>query len=208
MHRRTHLASLGATGLLLMGLALGLGACTPQASQPGVTASLPPDATQGAGDPTRGAILGASAAFGRPAALAGRPDAAARAVAQLEYLAVEINNGPRWRGFNPTVGMQLQDARQEARSALGIAGNAPPQAVIDALFAASRALAAGNAGAAQAVLVPPVFSAGGPATLQRLAQLPPLPRAAVATSRAEAEMNRTDRDGSRPSGGIGGGVRF
>src|SRR5690348_9837230 len=53
-------------------------------------ARLPADAVIGAGDPTRAAIIGSASAFGTPASLAGRPDAAARAAAQVEYLATEI----------------------------------------------------------------------------------------------------------------------
>ena len=166
--------------------------------------SLPSDAVQGAGDPTRTAILNAAYVFGSPASLNGRPAEAARAVAQLEYLASEIPSGARWREFDPTVGLALQGARQEARAALGIAREAPTQAVVDALFATSRALGAGDGWAAQRLLAPPAFP-NGPRTLERLSSLPPLPAANRATSRAAAELDRVDRIGGGGGGDGGGG---
>jgi hypothetical protein len=132
------------------------------------------------------------------------PAEAARAAAQLEYLASEIPSGARWREFDPTVGLALRGARQEARAALGIAPQAPPQAVVDALFATSRALGAGDHTAAQRLLAPPAFP-NGPQTLQRLSGLPPLPAANRATSRAAAELDRVDRIGGGGGGDGGGG---
>ncbi|MBV1798867.1 hypothetical protein [Siccirubricoccus sp. G192] len=92
-------------------------------------------------------------------------------------------------------------------AALGIPPAAPPQAVVDALYAASRALRVGDTMAAERILAPPLFTAGGGATLQRLAALPPLPSANFATSLAGSEMNRQDQDGGRRGGG-GFGRRF
>ena len=82
----------GAAALLLVAAA----ACAPsgQRVRQG-PASLPADAVQGAGDPARAAILEAAYASGDPARLAGRPAEAARAVAELEYLASEIPTGAR-----------------------------------------------------------------------------------------------------------------
>jgi predicted small lipoprotein YifL len=165
-------------------------------------ASLPPDATVGAGDPTRAAIVSSAYAFNTPASLAGRPVEAARAAAQLEHLATEIPYGPRWAEFSPLVGRELVAARGELRSALGIAPEAPPQAVVDALYAASRALAAGDAAAAERVLPPPAFRSGR-ATLARLSSLPPLPRTGTATALTDRELLRMDQT-SRADGGDGG----
>ena len=164
----------------------------------------PADAAQGAGDPTRAAILNAAYVFGSPASLNGRPAGAARAVAQLEYLASEIPSGARWREFDPTVGLALRGARQGARAVLGIAPVASPQALVDAFFAASRALGAGGGAAAQRLLAPHVFP-NGPQTLQRLSSLPPLPAVSRATSRAAAELDRVDRIGGGGGGDGGGG---
>ncbi len=60
--------------LPLLGGCAGFGAPIP-------SAVLPPDAVEGAGDPTRAAIINTAYAFNAPASLAGRPDEAARAVA-------------------------------------------------------------------------------------------------------------------------------
>lgn len=180
-----------------------LAACDPGPPPP--TARLPPDAVEGAGDPTRAAIITTANVFAAPGGIAGQPDLAARAAAQLEYLAVEIPTGPRWREFSPNVALELERARPELRAALGIAPAAAPQRVIDSLYAASRALAAGDRAAAERALAPPEFPAGPAATLQRLSALPFLPRANFATALAAREMNRVDSDGGRRGFG---GFRF
>src|SRR5215210_4708455 len=144
---------------LLVALPLLVGGCAgPGAPVP--SAVLPPDAVEGAGDPTRAAIINAAYAFNAPASLAGRPDEAARAVANYEYLAVEIPTGPRWVGFSPLVGLELRRGLGEVRNAVGIAPDAPPQAVVDALYVAFRALRSGDADAARRVLAPPLFPGG------------------------------------------------
>ena len=183
---------------------LVMAGCAP-AGPPGPTATLPPDAVQGAGDPTRAAIIGAAYVFGSPGSVAGRPAEAARAVAQYEYLAVEIPTGARWVGFSPLVGTELVRGREEVRGAIGISPAAPPQAVIDALYTASRALRAGDGAAAERILAAPLFQPGGSATLQRLAALPLVPRANVATSLAASELDRQDRQDGRGRGGGGSG---
>jgi hypothetical protein len=167
-------------------------------------ASLPPDAVAGAGDPTRAAIISTAYAFNAPASVARRPAEAARAAAQVEHLATEIPHGPRWVEFSPLVGRELVAARGELRSALGVAPDAPPQAVVDALYAASRALAAGDGAAAERALPPPAFG-DGRATLSRLSGLPPLPRTGTATALAERELNRVDQTGRHSTDGGDGG---
>jgi hypothetical protein len=174
-------------------LVLLLLACTPGPVPPSV--SLPPDAVQGAGDLTRAAIITTANVFAAPGSIAGQPALAARAAAQLEYLAVEIPTGPRWRGFSPNVSLELEQARPELRTALGIDPAAPPQVVIDSLYAASRALTAGDRAAVERILVPPIYPAGPAITLQRLSAMPILPHANFATALAASEMNRLDDDG-------------
>lgn len=196
--------------ILTLPAVLAVAACAPRTPVP--VAVLPADAVVGAGDPTRAAIIGTSTAFATPGRLAGRPAEAARAVANYEYLTVELPNGPRWREFAGTLEGQLVEGRAELRSALGIAPGAPPQAVIESLYAASRALAAGDQPAAERLLSQPIYQGGGTATLQRLAALPPLPRANFAASSAASELNRMDtqgqyRGGHGPGGGGGGGFR-
>ncbi|HYF08952.1 MAG TPA: hypothetical protein VD970_15120, partial [Acetobacteraceae bacterium] len=168
------------------------------------TARLPADAVQaGAADPDRAAILATAHAFGAPGTLAGRPADAARAVANLEYLAASLPTDPRWFGMNPTVGLSLARGRDEARAALGIAPDAPPQPVIDRLYAASRALRAQDRTAAETTLAGAPFTAGGAGTLTRLAALPALPRANEAGALALAELWRLQDQGRE--GGAGGG---
>lgn len=190
---------------VLATIALLAGCVTPDMPPQGY-ATLPPDAVEGAGDPTRSAIIGTAYAFGNPGSLAGNPAAAARAVANYEYLATELPYGPRWRGFNGPIGPLFADGLRELRPAIGIAPNAPAQPVVSSLYAASRAVNAGDQAAAERSLSGPFFPNGGAATLQRLANLPPLPRVAAATAFAAQELDRQDRLGSpRGVGGGGGG---
>lgn len=186
-------------------LLAGLAACTPGPSySPRDNVALPPDSVQGAGDPTRSAILNAAYAFGTPSSLAGRPAEAAVAVAQLDYLASEIPFGPRWREFDPTVGLLLQRARQEVRNYVGVSQDAAPQVVIDAFYTASRALRANDTAAAERILAPPVVPNARQA-LGHLTAMPLLPIANQATARAAQELDRVGRIDGRRGGGNGGG---
>jgi hypothetical protein len=190
-----------ATAAAILAFSLSLGACGGPVPP---HASLPPDAVMGVGDPTRAAIISTAYAFNTPASVARRPVDAARAAAQVEHLATEIPYGPRWVEFSPLVGRELVAARGELRSALGIAPDAPPQAVVDALYAASRALATGDGDAAARVLPPPAFR-DGRATLARLASLPSLPRTGTATALTEREMIRVDQTSRYSTDGGDGG---
>ena len=118
-------------------LLLGLVGCGPQPP----SATLPADAVQGSGDPTRTTILSSAYVFNSPAALAGNPAAAARALAGMEYLAAEIPIGPRWIEYTPQVTFELRAARAEWRQVLGIPPDALPQPVVDSLFAVARGAA-------------------------------------------------------------------
>lgn len=173
-------------------LALTLGAC---GTVPPYVA-LPPDVGLGLADPTRNAILNTAYAFATPGRLAREPADAALAVAQAEYLAVELSYGQRWREFSPIVPMAFEHARAEWRSAVGIAPDAQPQPVIDALFTARYALQRGEAARAAAALPAPLFQGGGEATLARLSALPALPATANAARGAESELWRQQRGGS------------
>lgn len=187
--------------LALLGF-LALAGC--QAVQ---TARLPNDAVMdGVADPDRVVIISTSSAFSAPSVLAGRPAEAARAAANLEYLAVAMPTDPRFTSMNPTVGLSLAQGRDEMRRALGIARDAPPQQVIDRLYGASRALTANDRAAAAAILAVPPFTAGGPATLARLDALPPLPRANEAGVMALEEMWRLQREGLESGAGGAGGA--
>lgn len=197
----------GLPAVLAAGLgALALAACTAPGSgyPPPALVSLPSDAVVGAGDPTRAAVFNTAYAFGSPASLQGRPDEAARAAANFEYLAIEIPYGARYRGLNAILQPELEAGRAELRGVLGIRPDAPPQMVVDALYAASRALRAGDVPAAERILASPVFTAGGAATLQRLSALPPMPRVATAAVHVQQELDRAERMDRFRGGGIGG----
>ena len=185
-------------------LLAGLAACTPgRPFSPQDWVFLPADAVVGAGDPTRAAIIGSAYAYGTPASLAGRPAEAAVAVAQLDYLASEIPYGPRWREFDPTVGLLLQDARKEVRGYFGISQEAPPQAVIDAFYGVARALRVNDTAAAERILAPPL-APNARQTLAHLTAMPLLPTANFATTRAAQELDRMMRINGRNGGGGGG----
>ncbi len=180
-------------GLLLT---LGLGACAlPSMSSLGLpteqTATLPDDAYAGAGDPLRSAINNTSIVFSSRSQLVGKPGSAARAVAEMEYLKVEVATNPRSVGGSTTASTIFPSAQREWRAALGISPGAQPQAVIDSLFAAARALQGGQPRSAEVVLSQPIFTLGGPATLARLASLPDLP----VTNNAAQEASRVLRRG-------------
>lgn len=172
-------------------LLLLLAACAPfTAPIQGVTP--PPSADQrGAGDPTRGAIISTAYVFGQPAAVAGNPAAAAEAVAQLEYLAVELAIGATWRDIDGLVAPAMAGGRDEARGALGLRPGVSAQSAIDSLSAAAGALRAGEGSRAEAALAP--VSADPGVTLQRLAALPYLPRAASATNAAYRALFTRER---------------
>lgn len=152
--------------------------------------------TDGLADPTRSAILSASYVFAQPASIAGDAAAGAEALARLEYLAVELDVGPRWIGMDPLVPLALAQGRAEARAAFGLDPAASPQRVMDALYGAAAALRAGDRDRAIAVLTPVTGAEGAAPALAQLAAFPSLPRAAEALARARIGMHRMDRDGN------------
>lgn len=180
---------------LVLVLVLGLAACGP--IPPG--ASLPRDAIEGSGDPTRTTILRSAHLFNDPALLAGQPVEAARAIAGMEYLAAEIPVGPRWYEFQPQVTFALHRARAEWRQALGIAPEALPQPVVDSLYALVRG--GGAAALPQALYLNPAI------TFARLGALPPLPHTALAAAEAQQELSRVDFMGRTSPGGDSAGGR-
>lgn len=181
--------------LLPMFAALGLAACT--LPPPPQSASLPADAVVGAGDPLRTAVANTSFAFSSQSQLSGRPAQAARAVAQMEWLTVEMPGNPRLTNVCPTVFNQLVQARAEWRAALGIPAGVEAQPVIDSLYAAARALSTGQSGVAVASLPASIFPQGGQATLTRLASLPSLPLTNQAAVGATDAIRERDSSSSR-----------
>ncbi|WP_149535384.1 hypothetical protein [Siccirubricoccus phaeus] len=181
--------------LLPLAALLALGACGALPPSP-PSAQLPHDATVGAGDPVRAAAANASYAFTHQGELAGQPANAARALAQMEFLAADLPTNPRFTALPPELPAQLAGAREEWRQALSVPRGLPPQRVIDSLYAAARALNAGQTAAAAASLPPDVFPQGGQAALTRLAALPPLPRTSLAANGTATVLQRS-LDGDR-----------
>jgi hypothetical protein len=183
--------------LLCLVALLGLGACTgaPRLVQgPEVPLPPPPPGTPStAGDPGRGAVLAAVYAFTRPERLHGNPAAAARAVADLEWMAATLPFEQQWIAANPATFSQLNLGRDEVRAALGLDGAAPPDRVAAALGQAAVALDRQDRAAAAGALAP-VAPGGGQGVLRVLDSLPRLPRAAEATSMADREMLRLMQD--------------
>jgi hypothetical protein len=179
--------------MLSLAAALGLAACAAQQPQP--NARLPYDAVIGAGDPLRSAVATTSTVFSSPDRLAGQPEQAARAVAQMEFVAVEMETNPRFTGEVSISPARYALARDEWRRALGIPAGMAPQRVIDSLYASARALGSGQTEAAAAALPPSVFPQGGAATLTRLAALPDLPLTNQAAVDANDTLRRQDGQG-------------
>jgi hypothetical protein len=115
------------------------------------------------------------------------PIDAAKAVIAVEYLAGALRSSPRWSYMASTPKAQMLQARQDLRQVLGIQLNAPPQLVVNALLAMVAALAAGNEPAALQALSVPIFTQPPLQTLARLANLPYVRSANLATMQAVEE---------------------
>ena len=160
-----------------------LAACaTADPSAPGVYVA-------GAGDPVRGAALNAPFQFGALDKQRGQPAKVALSLTQLEYLASQIPASGYWQNqVSGTTILALQLGRTEMRRALGIRPDAQPAAVMSGLRGAATALEAQDAAGARTALSTPDFTLGGEGTLQRLANLPPLPQAAAAAGQVNNDV--------------------
>lgn len=163
-------------------LLLALAGCSVPATE---ALPVPPLAGLGNRAPGYNAIQGAAEAFSSSSALAGRPDLAAVAVSRLEWETVAVGADRSFFTFSTITPPALSAARWEVRRALGIAGDAPPPAVIAAMEAAAPALARGDRAAAAAALPPPLFA---PDIIDRLSSMPYLPQANLATRKAQADL--------------------
>ncbi|WP_233256305.1 hypothetical protein [Falsiroseomonas bella] len=175
---------LNRAGAWAAGLVLLLGAC---AAPPEPVPPVPLQPQASAADPARQAVLSAAAAFADPARLAGHPADAARAVAQLAWMSVALQQDQWWTGANPTLFFTLREAEREVRGALGVRPEATTAAVTMAFAAAASALERDRRDEAAAALAP-VAAAGGEAVLTRLDPMPLMPRAAAATHFADQQM--------------------
>lgn len=170
--------------VLFLGL-LGLGAC---AATPVETAFLPEFRGFVSIDPVRHSIEQGADLLTNRSRLMGQPWETARLVQALEFLAVEVPNGPRWNVMLPMAQLTLTAARAEWRQAFGIAPDARAQEVIDSLTEVRTAFAEQRPAAAVAALRAPLFTPGGQETLNRFADPPALPRTTRAIIDARQEL--------------------
>ena len=160
---------------VLLGV-LAVAACGPVEPPPTIPVSDAPG--QRVIDPIVRAGQNAGTFFRRPQS--NQPAAAARAIADIEFLAGAVPVDPQWMTSSSMAQTQLIQARNQARQALGIPRTAPAQGVIDGLTAAADALDANNRAAAAQALPRGIFTAGPEQTIRRLAAPPRVPSAGAA----------------------------
>jgi hypothetical protein len=165
---------------------LTLSACA-AATPPPDTAQLP-FGTFGLLDNDVGAANLASWAFASPARTRNDSVDAARACAAVDFLAGELSSNPRWVTLSPLTKQEMLQARADVRHVLGIAPNAPSQAVVNALLQFASAWQAGDRQTAMRALGSPVFTVPSQQTLQILNNLPAIQTANVASIDAANQM--------------------
>jgi hypothetical protein len=147
----------------------------------------------GIGDPVRGAALTAPDRLGDTSGLAGDPVAAARGVILLEFIDDSFRTDPLYmHDVSPANQQTIRRGRDEMRAAVGIAPNAPPGPLMAQLRDFANALEGGSLARAEAALSGPMFPLGADATMQRLRNLPRLPRVSQAAGAAANEISRLD----------------
>ncbi len=167
--------------MLIAALALAGCAITPMPS----TAYLPPGAFFSNADNDLMAINTAAWAWGNPARTHGNLVNATLAVMAVEYLGGQLTSSPYWSWMSPLTKLDMLHARQEVRAAVGIAPDAPSQAVVDALIQFSRSP---NETTAARVMTPPAFTLPPKEVVARLDNLPSLPLVGKATAMASAQQ--------------------
>jgi hypothetical protein len=156
-------------------LVLATAACAPQGPTPTLPGSLAPTGAAGT-DPVVPIGTAMADFFRNPQP--NQPAEAARSIAELEWLADSLPRNPRWQNAS-SVGLNgLQQARWEARTALGIPRNATGQSVINGLVAAAAAIEANDQAALARALPRRIFPLGPQETVRRLSA-PPQVRDAV-----------------------------
>ncbi|MGH8254905.1 MAG: hypothetical protein ACRET0_01665 [Steroidobacteraceae bacterium] len=170
------------SSVFVLAAAVALTSCA--SGPPPSTARLPGGAFGSNGDNDIAAINTASWAFANPARTHGNSVNAIRAVLAIEYLAGELSSNPRWDFMSSLTKLEMLDARRELRAKLGIAEDAPSQAVANALLALSHEP---TPAAAAELLKSPLFTLGPSATLARIENLPYLPAANLASLHASQQ---------------------
>ncbi len=163
-----------------------LSACT-VAPPPAEPPALPPGVFGMYQDNDVGALNQSSVALAMPSQTRNNPIDAARAIIAVEYLADELRVNPRWIGMSGTSKLGMVQARTDTRRVLGIAPDAPPRLVVDALLRLTVALREGDQASALRTLTAPVFSLPPSQTLQILTNLPYIQSANQATLQAANE---------------------
>ena len=198
--------------LLALLLAAGCGEVAAEMRRPPPPAPMP-GLVQESADPLMATVNAAAEAFAdRGAGLAGRPAAAAQAIAQLEYIALSLGTDARYPQLAQSVGRELLLARDEVRNALGILAAAPAQSVMRTMLGVADDLRAGRTAAAAAAMRPPLIRPGGAESVARLGELGPLPQTANATGYAREAVARAEALGTGGStrmveSGVGLGQR-
>jgi hypothetical protein len=177
--------------VFLTGL-VGLGACS---GTPPEVARLPEFRGFLSIDPVRYSIEQGADIVTHPGRLTGQPSETARLIQALEFLSVELPNGPRWNIILPMAQIAVPGARREWRQAFGIAADARAQDVIDSLSLVRNALAARSLSGAVDALRPPLFTPGGQETLNLLGNPPDLPRSRRVLVDARQELFSARNDG-------------
>ena len=151
---------------------------------------LSPYGNPGLARPTARAAFNTGWAFGMRSNLAGNPAAAAQAIMEMEFLAVEMQANPEYIQGRAKLWFLFHQAKKEWRAALGLPADAPAQPVVDALRRAMDTLAGGRGPESLAHLPPDLFTLGPAETWRRLNALPSLPRSNFAAVETAQLMRR------------------
>jgi hypothetical protein len=155
------------------------------------TSMIPPNTFgQGGQDAVTAALNESVWAFADPSRTRNNPGEAARTVASVDFLAGDLNTSPRFVFVQPIIKYQMLQARAEVRGALGVPPTATSQELVNRLVFVTGGAYARDQSAQLAALSSPIFTLGAERTLDRLANLPYLPMANVATLRANAKINQ------------------
>lgn len=179
----------GAAACLVL---VGCGAITP----PPDTARIYPG-NFGLFDNDVGAINDAQWAWASPSRVRGNPVDGARAVAAVDYLAGELTTSPRWDHMSPLTKLEMLQARVAVRQAMGIAPAARSQDVVDSLLRTAAALENHDQAAAMAALRTPVYTQPPEQTYAKLAALPFVHIANIATQHAAQQEFPEDSGGGQ-----------
>lgn len=178
MHKR--LTALAACGLLT------LSGCLHRELPPD-TAVMPPGALGTNGDiDTRALDI---AAFDFTRAINGNPGKAATAIAALDYMGGALNSSPRWIDMDALTRLEMLDWRQKMRAEVGIAANAPAQAVVDTMLGLAQAYQVNDQAAVQRLLASPIFTIPPGQVAARLNHIPYSANLNAVTTRADAVLD-------------------